>query len=1114
MESAQLVRAILLLAVFVTLSQPTNGMSLAEKRVLREKTKEMFQHAYGSYMDNAYPADELMPLSCKGRYRETQPSRGDIDDSLGNFSLTLIDTLDTLVLLGEIAEFERAVKLVIKDVSFDSDLVVSVFETNIRILGGLLGGHAMADVLKKRGVVMQWYNNELLDKALDVGFRLLPAFNTSTGIPYPKVNLRHGVNPDLSRTGREKDTCTACAGTMILEFSALSRLSGESIFEEKASKAMEYLWRARHRSSDLVGTVINIHNGDWVRRESGVGAGIDSYYEYLMKAYILLGDETYLHRFNKHYRAIKKYINQGPLLLDVHMHRPLTNTRNFMDSLLAFWPGLQVLKGDLKSAIEIHEMLFQVMQRHSFLPEAFTSDFRVHWAHHPLRPEFLESTYFIYKATGDPHYLEVGRMVLENLEAHARVLCGFAAIKDVTTLRLEDQMDSYLLAETFKYLYLLFSEKEDLIIDIDEFVFTTEAHLLPLSHSLQTHPNASNQNPDYSASFDSYDYDLDEDFDRSCPNNHNNLNGNHNFAQNLREPLQNMVQNLCPSPKSERKPRIRASEFMAGNPDQLVILAEMGIKIVTMSDGRVQLLHTAAEAKSSEEAEEGMVFMQEMIELSKSQAQQVQHEPRVVQLLSHPYLGNLVLNAGPAQFGSELKNSAGLEGGVVKVDPYSGCGPVNNYNELKGKIGIVQRGDCMFVEKARNIQTAGGIGGIVVDNSPESSSDITPLFAMSGDGTNDIQIPMVFVFDKEAQQIFQAIQENIDVQILLGYRSKRTDDVMRNLLQQKNKSKGSREIVPEDEATTLLLEFLNILALDTLGLGVRDVWNAESVQREQYAQKNGDSEMVYVDDETLEEKELDAEARGRLLCSELIKSLKKQTNFDEVISEEEQLAYQQAMQLILGLKMSNTKEEAPQEMLDLVRFIASRLTLEKIAISTSDTLSQEIDDVLEDYIHKKLDEVVMEAEETVHKAEGERRTVPVDLLERMQEDRKRGKQEGLLGKFLPPNVQAAPAWMQLKPGEIYVDEDGMVFASLKADEFIDKSRQEKDSNGKVYYRVSSRTDSEDKDEDSDTFDLGDEVVEERRSYLEDGVRGPSTGEEGNSGASFMESSSQVDKDEL
>ena len=88
------------------------------------------------------------------------------------------------------------------------------------------------------------------------------------------------------------------------------------------------------------------------------------------------------------------------------------------------------------------------------------------------------------QATKDPHYLEVGRKVLENLQEHAQVECGFAAIKDVTTGKQEDQMDSFVLSETFKYLYLLFSEDEDLILEVDDFVFTTEAHLLPLSLSL------------------------------------------------------------------------------------------------------------------------------------------------------------------------------------------------------------------------------------------------------------------------------------------------------------------------------------------------------------------------------------------------------------------------------------------------------------------------------------------------------------------------------------------------------------------------------------------------------------------------------------------------------
>lgn len=112
-----------------------SSMTPEEKHTMREKVLEMFDHAYNSYMDHAYPADELMPLSCKGRVRGVDASRGDVDDALGKFSLTLIDTLDTLAVLGKVEEFEKAVRLVIKDVSFDNDLVVSVFETNIRVLG-------------------------------------------------------------------------------------------------------------------------------------------------------------------------------------------------------------------------------------------------------------------------------------------------------------------------------------------------------------------------------------------------------------------------------------------------------------------------------------------------------------------------------------------------------------------------------------------------------------------------------------------------------------------------------------------------------------------------------------------------------------------------------------------------------------------------------------------------------------------------------------------------------------------------------------------------------------------------------------------------------------------
>ncbi|XP_070330044.1 ER degradation-enhancing alpha-mannosidase-like protein 3 isoform X5 [Odocoileus virginianus] len=733
-------------------------MSREEKQKLGNQVLEMFDHAYGNYMEHAYPADELMPLTCRGRVRGQEPSRGDVDDALGKFSLTLIDSLDTLVVLNKTKEFEDAVRKVLRDVNLDNDVVVSVFETNIRVLGGLLGGHSLAIMLKEKGEYMQWYSDELLQMAKQLGYKLLPAFNTTSGLPYPRINLKFGIRKPEARTGTETDTCTACAGTLILEFAALSRFTGATIFEEYARKALDFLWEKRQRSSNLVGVTINIHTGDWVRKDSGVGAGIDSYYEYLLKAYVLLGDDSFLERFNTHYDAIMRYISQPPLLLDVHIHKPMLNARTWMDALLAFFPGLQVLKGDIRPAIETHEMLYQVIKKHNFLPEAFTTDFRVHWAQHPLRPEFAESTYFLYKATGDPYYLEVGKTLIENLNKYARVPCGFAAMKDVRTGSHEDRMDSFFLAEMFKYLYLLFADKEDIIFDIEDYIFTTEAHLLPLWLST-TNQRVSKKNT--TSEYTELD---DSNFDWTCPNTQILFPNDPLYAQSIREPLKNVVDKSCPrgiirvreeSLRSGAKPPLRARDFMATNPEHLEILKKMG-------------------AASSIDAEDGLRFMQEMIELSSQQQKEQQLPPRAVQIISHPFFGRVVLTAGPAQFGPDLSKHKETRGFVASSKPYNGCSELTNPEAVMGKIALIQRGQCMFAEKARNIQNAGAIGGIVIDDNEGSSSDTAPLFQMAGDGkdTDDIKIPMLFLFSKEGSIILDAIREYEEVEVLLSDKAK------------------------------------------------------------------------------------------------------------------------------------------------------------------------------------------------------------------------------------------------------------------------------------------------------------------------------------------------------
>lgn len=227
----------------------------------REEAREMFYHGYDNYIQHAYPDDELKPLSCKGRRRDGKNVRGDMDDTMGDFSLTLIDSMDTLVILGDYDSFHQAIELT-KNVTFDTDVTVNVFEVTIRVLGGLLSSHILADELQNKGESLLKYQvkiaNEikqnfaeeeltshqksiinqansqkefsfeydgiLLRKALDLGLRLLPAFLTKTGIPYSRVNLRNGT------ISTEARTCLAGAGTLALEFSTLSNLTGYPIF--------------------------------------------------------------------------------------------------------------------------------------------------------------------------------------------------------------------------------------------------------------------------------------------------------------------------------------------------------------------------------------------------------------------------------------------------------------------------------------------------------------------------------------------------------------------------------------------------------------------------------------------------------------------------------------------------------------------------------------------------------------------------------------------------------------------------------------------------------------------------------------------------------------------
>ncbi|KPJ09295.1 ER degradation-enhancing alpha-mannosidase-like 3 [Papilio machaon] len=378
------------------------------------------------------------------------------------------------------------------------------------------------------------------------------------------------------------------------------------------------------------------------------------------------------------------------------------------------------------------------MQRHTFIPEAFTSDLQVHWGQHPLRPEFLESTYFLHRATGDDHYLHVGKSVLRALQRHTRVPCGYAAVNDVRTRVHEDRMDSFVLAETFKYLYMLFGEDRDLPVHLEDYVLTTEAHFLPLALATDGLNSTLALNID----------DQDEDkYVKTCPSTWSLE------ASSVRRPLRTLLGGAGRPPARPRP---------LTDPRQLLALADMGISVLTLPDGRVQLLYTVATAKSSKEASEGMTFMREMSKWNTLS----DTENGVV--AAGVATSERVLAAGPAHFGRQVTGGERLRGVPLLAEPPEACSALANAPALAGMFGVARRGRCTFAQKARNLQAAGARLAIVLDNIDGTSYGSTALFAMSGDGIDDIQIPTVFLFSQEADHLLDQMKSDPEMVVSVG----------------------------------------------------------------------------------------------------------------------------------------------------------------------------------------------------------------------------------------------------------------------------------------------------------------------------------------------------------
>lgn len=544
----------------------------------RQETIDIFYHGFDGYMKHAFPEDELRPLSCTPLTRDrNNPSHIEVNDVLGNYSLTLIDSLSTLAILASspppakrgrnrpLDDFQDGIKALVDNYGdgsegpsgqgkrargFDLDSKVQVFETVIRGVGGLLSAHqfAVGDLpirgydakvqTKKGREGIFWPNNfvydgQLLRLATDLAERLLPAFRTPTGLPYPRVNLRHGVpfyanspynneaehgqcDKDPKEQGTEvTETCSAGAGSLVLEFSTLSRLIGDSRFEHAAKDAFWAVW-SRRSTIGLIGAGIDAETGQWVSPYTGVGAGIDSFFEYALKSHILLSglpyDEEHAHldspdaflrTWQDAHGAIRRQIYRGPQHQHPHYFQVDLYTgamRAFwIDSLSMFYQGLLVMAGELDEAIETHLLHTALWTRYSAMPERWSTatgniESGLRWW--PGRPEFIESNWYLYRATKDPWYLYVAEMIQRDIKRRCWTKCGWAGLHDVRSGELSDRMESFFLGETAKYLFLTFDPSHPLNTWDAPYVFTTEGHPLIIPQRLRSAGSFKHMKPD------------------------------------------------------------------------------------------------------------------------------------------------------------------------------------------------------------------------------------------------------------------------------------------------------------------------------------------------------------------------------------------------------------------------------------------------------------------------------------------------------------------------------------------------------------------------------------------------------------------------------------------
>lgn len=440
---------------------------------------DAFKHAWNGYKKYAWGHDNLKPVSKT------------YSDWFG-MGLTIIDAIDTAYIMGLKKEYQEARTFIADVLTFDINKDVNLFETTIRVLGGLLSAYHLTK---------DWL---FIDKAVDLGDRLLPCFNTRSGIPYSDVNLQsHRSHPP--RWG--PDSSVSEVSTIQLEFKDLSRITGNSKYEKAVDKVSLHLHN-QPKQDGLVPIFINAETGNFRSFTTiTLGARGDSYYEYLLKQWIQTGktNDMLLQDYNGSVSGIIKNLLKYSEPNKLAYVGELANSKHFkpkMDHLVCYLPSVLVL-GYHNGLPEEHyklarELAYTCYQMYAQMP-TFLSPEIVHFnmnpssdkdlfvkvadTHNLLRPETIESLWYLYHFTNNKTYQDWGWQIFQAFEKYTKVPGGgytsIENVKNPENPQPKDMMETFFLGETLKYFYLLFSDDQK-ALSLDKWVFNSEAHPLPI----------------------------------------------------------------------------------------------------------------------------------------------------------------------------------------------------------------------------------------------------------------------------------------------------------------------------------------------------------------------------------------------------------------------------------------------------------------------------------------------------------------------------------------------------------------------------------------------------------------------------------------------------------